>query len=381
MKQFIILFFAITFSYTAYSQSDSQEGDNCFNKGNYTCAEIKYKELYKLASGADKQFIEIKIQRAKWCSDHLKIADQAFESLNYSKAKENYQSILDSNPKDNYAISQIEKCKVKIHEAANPVFTLSKKTLSFKSSGGREKIYVNTNLNSYTTEKLPYWCTVQKYSNYFEVNCNEKHFSGSRAEYFFVKAGDKTIRVDVKQQGVVAQDNKSVTGTKSYRTAKTYNSKPSKKYRPKLRPFSSLGLQSGEIAKYGLIFESGGKRTIGFHMSARTSLTDEEDILNGTSIENKTEVDLGPNFRIGNRIYLNIGVGYGYYDRVVRNDYAGILTLEKTGYLLATSGLMIRVSGVMNINGGVSFMNIDEEFYKPEIIFGVSFNLKKKKLY
>jgi hypothetical protein len=73
-----------------------------------------------------------------------------------------------------------------------------------------------------------------------------------------------------------------------------------------------------------------------------------------------------------------VGAGYGYYDKVIRNDYAGTITLEKTGYLVATSGLMIRISKVININGGVSFMDIDKEFYKPEITFGLSFNLKRK---
>ncbi|WP_016990085.1 hypothetical protein [Flavobacterium sp. ACAM 123] len=145
--------------------------------------------------------------------------------------------------------------------------------------------------------------------------------------------------------------------------------------------FSSLGIQSGEIAKYGLLYETGSRKLIGFRMSARTSLTLEEDILSGKSIANKTEIELGPNFRLFKRFYLNIGAGYGYYDKVVRNDYAGTLSVEKTGYLVATSGLMIRISRVININGGVSFMDIDKEFYKPEITAGISFNLKKKILY
>ena len=146
----------------------------------------------------------------------------------------------------------------------------------------------------------------------------------------------------------------------------------------RLYSFSSLGIQSGEIAKYGLLYERGGKRTVGFHISARTSNTSEEEILNGSGIENKTEIDLGPNFKLFNRFYINIGVGYGYYDKILRNDYAGTLSLEKTGYLVATSGLMVRISRVININGGVSFMDVDKAFYKPEITFGISFNLKKK---
>jgi hypothetical protein len=152
-------------------------------------------------------------------------------------------------------------------------------------------------------------------------------------------------------------------------------------YNRRLSSFSSLGIQSGEIAKYGLLYERGGKSNVGFHISARTSNTPEEEILNGSGVANKTEVDLGPNFQLFNRFYLNIGVGYGYYDKILRNDYARTLSLEKTGYLLATSGVMIRISRVININGGVSFMDIDKAFYKPEITFGLSFNLKKKYSY
>ena len=163
--------------------------------------------------------------------------------------------------------------------------------------------------------------------------------------------------------------------------AEEVRKKQEKKYSQKLSSFSSLGFQSGEIATYGLLYERGGKRTVGFHISARTSNTSEEEILNGSGVENKTEIDLGPNFKIFNRFYLNIGVGYGYYDKILRNDYAGTLSLEKTGYLMATSGLMIRISRVININGGVSFMDVDKAFYKPEITFGISFNLKKKYSY
>jgi hypothetical protein len=54
-------------------------------------------------------------------------------------------------------------------------------------------------------------------------------------------------------------------------------------------------------------------------------------------IENKTELELGPNFRLLNRLYLNIGVGYGFYDRIMNNDYSGKLYLEKTGYTVASN--------------------------------------------
>ncbi len=142
--------------------------------------------------------------------------------------------------------------------------------------------------------------------------------------------------------------------------------------------FSSFGLASGEIAKYGFIYERGGRKTVGFRISARTSLTSEQDILNGTATKNKTEIELGPNFRVLNRLYLNIGFGYGYYERLLNNDFAGDVFLEKTGYSVATTGLMFRISRAININGGASFMDIEKDFYKPEITFGISFNLKNK---
>ncbi|CAM3774801.1 hypothetical protein FLGE108171_14610 [Flavobacterium gelidilacus] len=166
-----------------------------------------------------------------------------------------------------------------------------------------------------------------------------------------------------------------------YNKAKKDFKATKKRNKPNLRPFSSLGFQSGEIANYGLIYESGGKTAIGFRLSARTSLTPEEDILNGTIIKNKTEIELGPNIKIFKRLYLNLGAGYGYYDRIINNDYSNEISLEKTGYSVATTGLMIRLSGVININGGVSFMDIEKDFYKPEVTFGISFNLKGRYKY
>ena len=152
------------------------------------------------------------------------------------------------------------------------------------------------------------------------------------------------------------------------------------KKRHKLYSFSSLGIQSGTIAKYGLMFEAHNKdRFCGFHLAIRTSLTSKEAILNGTSKANKMEIDLGPNFKISKSLYLNIGVGYGYFNYANRNDFAGILAADKKSYLLSSLGMMIRLNNVVNINVGASFMGIDKDFYKPEAIFGVSFNLKNNR--
>jgi hypothetical protein len=454
MKQIIILFFAFISSLSAYCQvSDLEEGNQCFSQGDYTCAEAKYKEVFKSAVGKEKQIAEIKIQRVKRCIENLKIADLAFNSKNYTKAKENYNSVLDSNPNDNYVKGQLDKINIIIIESTIKKLTVSKTQISFKSSGGSDNITINTNSNLYTIDLLPNWCSVQKYDSYIVINCTNNYKNTARNDYFNVKAGDKTIRVNISQEGVAQKIESSLSLSKislsfpkeggdenitvitnasdfsviflpTWCTIKKFkdyitvtclsnkdtqsrsdwfkifvenkdikvaiNQSGAKENGPievpdppieKLKSFSSLGFQSGEIAKYGLLYESGGKKTVGFHFSARTSNTPKEDILKGTGIKNKTEIDLGPNFKIFNRLYWNIGVGYGYYDKSLRNDYAHTLKIEKTGYLLATSGLMIRISRVININGGVSFIDIDKDFYKPEITFGISFNLKGKYRY
>ena len=397
MKQIILFFFVFILPLSAYCQVNNlEEGNQCFNQGDYICAVAKYKEVFKTATGKDKQIADIKIQRAKRCIENLKNANLAFNGKIYTKAKEFYLTILDSNPQDEFVKGRLESIykflSTPVQKPLNPStkspsnptkLSLSKTEISFRSSGGSDYIDINSNL--YTIDMLPSWCSVQKYDNYFVVICNVNKEISKRSDYFYVKNGVVTIRVNVTQQAS-SQGNENIKvennkNTLSNNIEEVGNIKPPKKYKQKLYSFSSLGFQSGEIAKYGLLYERGGKRTVGFHISARTSNTSEEEILNGSGIENKTEIDLGPNFKLFNRFYLNIGAGYGYYDKILRNDYAGTLSLEKTGYLLATSGVMIRINRVVNINGGISFMDIDKAFYKPEITFGISFNLKKKYSY
>lgn len=452
MKKVILLFFVFVLSLSAYGQDSTlNDGDKCFKQGDYVCAETKYKEVLKFAVGKENQIAEIKTQRAKRCIEYLKTADVAFSNKNYKIAKEDYLSVLDSNPEDSYVIAQLEKIKTFTIKPATEALTLSKTEINFASAGGTASISVATNLNDYSFKLLPSWCTITKYDNNFVIKCNPNSSRNSRTDYFHIVAGNKLVRVNITQQGeeeigkyylnisssnlyfsidggnseniVVRTDasDYSITLVPSWCEIKKYSGyitiKCSPNYnnqyrsdwfkivagktevrvdirqeggnkkvtqsntrikKPKLNSFSSLGFQSGEIATYGLLYERGGRRAIGFRMSARTSLIDEEDLLNGTVTQNKTEIELGPNIKISNRFYLNIGGGYGYYDKIINNDYNGSINLEKTTYYVATTGLMIRMSRVININGGVSFIDIDKDIYKPEITFGISFNLRGK---
>lgn len=444
MKQLIIFFLFIS-SLSAYGQvSLWLEAKQCFDQGNYICAEAKYREVFKTAVGKDKQTASIKIDRAKECKENLKNAVLAFNSKNYTKAQELYSAILLSNPNDNNAKSQLVIINSLLIKPIETSLNLSKTEINYKSSGSDEFVDVFTNSKSYTIDQLPSWCTVRKHDTYFVVNCSVNYQNTTRSTFINVKAGNKTIRVNITQDGATQKtetslslsktnlffsknggdeniivftnfNDFSVTSIPSWCTIQKFSNSititclnnNSNRYRsewfkviadnkevkvsinqtglnnqePKYtnkKSFSSIGLQSGEIAKFGLMYEYGGRSKLGFHISVGSSLISKQDILSGKITENKNNFDLGPNFRVFNWLYLNIGVGYGFYNYAIRNDYTGrgpVLGTEK--YIVSTGGLMLRL-GRVNLSGGVSFMDIDKGIYKPEITGGLSFNLKSK---
>lgn len=254
MRRAIILFFVAIVTLPAYSQIDLQDGDRCFDSGDYECATKYYKELLKLARGREKQVAEIKLTRAKWCSEHIKTANRAFASGNYLIAKEEYQKVLDSNPKDSYVQLQMEKCdraldrpelrkataadladiwddkygvnpqrrqnlinagidpddaqrrinagEGKPQEKEATYLRVSKSTLYFTSySETSEQIKVNSNASLYSIPRgfVPSWCTVNTYSGYFTVTVSANPHYTSRKDWFKIIADDKEVRINVEQ--------------------------------------------------------------------------------------------------------------------------------------------------------------------------------------
>jgi hypothetical protein len=212
MKQTIILFFAIITAFPVYCQTYLQDGDRCLDNADYTCAVTKYNEVFKSASGKDKQLAEIKLIKAKNCIEWIKIADQEFKNRRYREAKENYQKVFDSNPKDMYAKTQLKKC----NNALNPYITLSVSiaNLLFSSSGGSKNITVTTNAGSYSINALPSWCTIQKYAGYFVIACRANTGNAARTDYFTIHAGDKTVRINISQSGEVQKQETTLSVTK-----------------------------------------------------------------------------------------------------------------------------------------------------------------------
>ncbi len=450
------VFFAVLlginiFSYTLNAQNSTQT----IKKEIYSDNQIKVEVEFKLYNSICKDLNKSNKYTYIVTGQMYSYAKEAYWNLKYTDCNGNQQ-----NEKKNIPIGGKEAVIGRIESLdyifigkldsnlpppiSSNLLSLSKTDISYKSLGGNENITVNSNSNPYTVEKLPSWCTVQKYSTYFTLNCINNYSSSSRTDYFNVKSGNQTIKVNVKQEGFSSvSENKLevsksdlffsydsgnietinistnaidfyttyvpnwcyVTKYKGYITVKcqkndtgqlrsdwfkiTVGNKEVIVYvnqeasvtntgaeSDKLGAFSSLGIQSGGIAKYGFIYEHGGSKTLGFRFSARTSLTTEQEIINGSATKNKTEFEIGTNYNIYKAFYLNFGIGFGYYKRLLNNDFSGSIFTEFKSYFVTTTGIMYRLNNQFNVNCGLAFMDIHEELYKPELTLGVTYNLK-----
>ncbi len=195
---------------SASAQNDLfQEGDKHFDIGEYAQAVLKYNEAYKASSGKDRQIADIKRTRAKYCQDHLRLADTEYSQKHYSKAKAEYQNVLDSNPKDNYARSQIEKCNNNGTFVAT--LTVSKEVVNIPKDGGTETITVISNTDWYLSATASSMFSVAKNDNSLTIKCNSNHSGSPRSDCFYVntKGDAKQIKITVKQAGYPASSTSS----------------------------------------------------------------------------------------------------------------------------------------------------------------------------
>lgn len=278
MKRISTIFFVILTAFSAYSQNYLQDGNRCFDKGDYACAISKYEVTFKSASGKDKQIAEIKLATARKCAECINTANQAFNSGDYRLAKDYYQKVLDSNPKDEYAKSQLEKCNTALNPPPKPTLrkattaeladiwnnkygvlparrqnlinagidpidaqtrinkgegkpivlsqqtittlTVSSENITFNANGGSTKIDVKTNASDFEVALLPYWCKIgTKSSNWFSLVCDASN-GMPRDSYFRVTAGGKEILIYINQSGIVSTQTNTNSNSSSNKTDK-----------------------------------------------------------------------------------------------------------------------------------------------------------------
>lgn len=72
----------------------------------------------------------------------------------------------------------------------------------FSSSGGSETFTVKTDGDSYEVKLLPSWCTLTSTaSGSFTIRCDANTSTSSRSDWFEVRSGGKTVKIDVTQSG------------------------------------------------------------------------------------------------------------------------------------------------------------------------------------
>lgn len=72
---------------------------------------------------------------------------------------------------------------------------------SFSDDGGDKTFYVSTNAENWETWGVPSWCSVtNKTSTSFKLKCERNYSEISRTDWMKVKAGDKEVRIDIKQE-------------------------------------------------------------------------------------------------------------------------------------------------------------------------------------
>tara|TARA_B110000459_G_C16478907_1_gene433301 strand:+ start:161 stop:769 length:609 start_codon:yes stop_codon:yes gene_type:complete len=192
-----ILIVGLLFSSFIYSQNDFKEAISCFDKGDYVCAQSKYKKLFRNADIKNQLKIDIKLKVLDWFLEKLKTANDGFDLENYSGAKKIYQEILSANPSDLFAKNQIKKCD----KFTEPRLSITPNSLIFPSDASTNTINIETNLNSFSVSELPNWCTVIKQKDYIRVSCDKNKRRKARSGSFQIKSGPNLRTVDITQMG------------------------------------------------------------------------------------------------------------------------------------------------------------------------------------
>lgn len=447
MKKFFLLLLILAPASAIVSQTAFEAGKDCFDRGDYSCAKAKYQEAINETTGMDNQIAQLEYGRAEACEQNMSSADSAFMDENYQVAKENYLMVLNENPNDSYAESQIDKCNAAIEAAIT--LSVSRSNISLSPAGGSQRVFVNTNAESYSISEFPFWCTIEAENNYFDISYQANTNENSRTGRFKITAGKKEVYVNVTQAPkpkiettlsvsedditiksdgrrividvstsssdyeiaeipswceiytkatkyfvleckrntsrssrsgtitVTAEDKNVEINVQQLGAIKLKKDRESISYKPKTAAyrFFAIGYEGGQVAKYGIRMEFGGRKFVGMFLNVRSTLISDSELLqNFGSLENKNEAVIGLNLRMSRVVYFNIGGGYGYY-KIAQT----LESLEQIEYYPVYAGLTFRLGRRVNFSVGASFLDIEQSIdtsdFDPEFTLGLTINV------
>jgi len=106
MKKLIFVILFLLCYIAASSQDYFQEATACFEKGDYECAKRNY-TLFQMLDGRD---MSMQIKLAEECLRIIIEADGCFKDMEYEKAMDHYQLVMEKNPKDPIAQRKYDEC-------------------------------------------------------------------------------------------------------------------------------------------------------------------------------------------------------------------------------------------------------------------------------
>ena len=217
---------------------------------------------------------------------------------------------------------------------------------------------------------------VKNYSHYQEIEQNSNVVKNvyPKTEAAYNKQKNDEIRLAIIAKEAKKEPKQTIREPKHY-----YYSGGSQEKREKYwGRFVSFGYEGGTIA-HGLRFECGGGRSlVGFFVNARSSFKGKDELarfIEGRDFsKNKSEFIVGLNFRVFQRVYLNIGTGMGILFYPSINDYRRDSIIKEKTYTPGYLGMTFRLGTWLNIVGGLSYIDITEKIYMPEATFGFTIN-------
>ena len=198
MKNIIILT-GLLLSVTAYPQNIFQEAQNCFDNGDYACAENQYESILNNADSKIQIKAEIKLIEVRNIVEQLEMAQDYIDDFYCIYAKVILQKINKINPRDPNVKNLINECNQK-----NAPFldtSPSDLILSHEKSV-KNQIKVKTNSESWKVlkDRTPSWISTTSNSDILLVSC-KKNKKKERKGDIYIKSSDNleyVIRITQK---------------------------------------------------------------------------------------------------------------------------------------------------------------------------------------